>query len=307
MALPLAGSALAAGAGAVGAAGLAPAPAAAQVDVGNASGLRKLVPAQQLEGAANQQYAQMLAEAKAKNALAPDHHPQLRKLRAIARQLIPHTTPWNDRARGWQWEVNLIASNAARRTKGAVSQAFSHHQPRRRPRLMRPAPLDPGQTLAIRAECWRSIKIRALSQHMSTAISQINRHQPMLILLFFDRQHLPESKMQIAVTTLTRGQCFRLATELLAIQLLIRLIDENHPVRRQTKRTTAIFVHAATHAEAVRRQTFRCAIAPMPDPARGIFRTVFIPEQPVGAELQFGEIHAGRDGLRGAERFSPWR
>ncbi|NIC42540.1 M48 family metallopeptidase [Aquabacterium sp. A08] len=102
---------LAAGAGAVGAAGLAPAPAAAQVNVGSASGLRKLVPAQQLEGAANQQYAQMLAEAKAKNALAPDHHPQLRKLRAIARQLIPHTTPWNDRARGWQWEVNLIGSS----------------------------------------------------------------------------------------------------------------------------------------------------------------------------------------------------
>jgi Zn-dependent protease with chaperone function len=102
---------LAAGAGAATATGLAPVPAAAQVDVGNASGLRKLVPAQQLEGAATQQYSQMLAEAKAKNALAPDHHPQLRKLRAIARQLIPHTTPWNDRARGWQWEVNLIGSS----------------------------------------------------------------------------------------------------------------------------------------------------------------------------------------------------
>ncbi|WP_101047054.1 M48 family metallopeptidase [Macromonas nakdongensis] len=102
---------LAASAGAATATGLAPVPAAAQVDVGNASGLRKLVPAQQLEGAATQQYSQMLAEAKAKNALAPDHHPQLRKLRAIARQLIPHTTPWNDRARGWQWEVNLIGSS----------------------------------------------------------------------------------------------------------------------------------------------------------------------------------------------------
>jgi Zn-dependent protease with chaperone function len=102
---------LAAGAGAVTAAGLAPSAADAQVDVGRASAMRGLVPAQQLENAATQQYGQMLAEARAKNALAPDHHPQLVKLRAIARQLIPHTTPWNDRSRGWQWEVNLIGSS----------------------------------------------------------------------------------------------------------------------------------------------------------------------------------------------------
>jgi hypothetical protein len=41
------------------------APAAAQVDVGKSSGLRKLVPAEDLENAAAQQYAQMMAEAKA--------------------------------------------------------------------------------------------------------------------------------------------------------------------------------------------------------------------------------------------------
>ncbi|MNS89864.1 hypothetical protein D3C72_1238900 [compost metagenome] len=142
---------------------------------------------------------------------------------------------------------------------------------------------------------------------MPPTVSQIDCYQPMLILLFFDRQHLAESKMQIAITALARGQCFRLATELLAIQLLIRLRDENHPIRRQTKRATAIFVHATAHAKTIRRQTFRHAIAPMPDPARGIFRTIFIPEQPVGAELKFGEIHAGSDGLRSAEWLSPWR
>jgi Zn-dependent protease with chaperone function len=86
------------------------APAAAQVDVGSASSLRKLVPAGQLEAAADQQYKQMLAEARAKNALAPDHHPQLQALRATAQKLIPFAAPWNDRAKGWRWEVNLIAS-----------------------------------------------------------------------------------------------------------------------------------------------------------------------------------------------------
>ena len=84
--------------------------AQAQVDVGKASSLRKLVPAAELEQAAAQQYQQMMAEARQQNALAPDNHPQLRALRATASKLIPFALPWNDRARNWRWEVNLIAS-----------------------------------------------------------------------------------------------------------------------------------------------------------------------------------------------------
>ena len=86
-------------------------PVLAQVDVGQSSALRNLVPAEQLESAANQQYGQMMAEAKAKGALAPAGDPQVQRLRNIARRLIPHAAPWNDRARRWQWEVNLIRSN----------------------------------------------------------------------------------------------------------------------------------------------------------------------------------------------------
>lgn len=86
-------------------------PAAAQVEVGQSSSLRKLVPAAELEGAAQQQYGQMMAEARKKKALAPDSDPQLQRLRRMANRLIPHTAPWNSRARGWQWEVNLIASD----------------------------------------------------------------------------------------------------------------------------------------------------------------------------------------------------
>lgn len=102
---------LLAGAGAAaGLAALAPDAAQAQVNVGSASGMRTLVPAEQLEGAATQQYHQMLTEARAKGALAPDNHPQLQRLRTIARRLIPHAAPWNERSRQWQWEVNLIGS-----------------------------------------------------------------------------------------------------------------------------------------------------------------------------------------------------
>ena len=87
-----------------------PESAQAQVDVGSASSMRKLVPAGQLEAAAAQQYAQMLAEAKSKRALAPDVNPQLQQLRSIAQKLIPFAMPWNDRAKQWRWEVNLIGS-----------------------------------------------------------------------------------------------------------------------------------------------------------------------------------------------------
>lgn len=92
------------------AAGAAALPAAAQVDVGAASGMRRLVPAEQLETSATQQYSQLLAQAKAQRALAPDDHPQLVKLRAIARRLIPFAMQWNGRAAQWRWEVNLIGS-----------------------------------------------------------------------------------------------------------------------------------------------------------------------------------------------------
>jgi Zn-dependent protease with chaperone function len=85
-------------------------PLLAQVDVGESSRLRTLVPAAELEGAASKQYVQMLEQARAKRALAPDSHLQLQRLRAIASRIIPHATRWNDRARQWKWEVNLIGS-----------------------------------------------------------------------------------------------------------------------------------------------------------------------------------------------------
>jgi Zn-dependent protease with chaperone function len=68
------------------------------------------VPAGQLEAAAGQQYGQMLEQARAKKALAPESHPQLQRLRSIAKRLIPDAGRWNDRAAQWKWEVNLIGS-----------------------------------------------------------------------------------------------------------------------------------------------------------------------------------------------------
>lgn len=86
------------------------APALAQVDVGPLSSLRRLVPAEALEASAAQQYQQILAQARSRRALAPQDHPQLQTLRTIARRLVAHTAPWNERARQWRWEVQLIGS-----------------------------------------------------------------------------------------------------------------------------------------------------------------------------------------------------
>ena len=87
-------------------------PVFAQVEVGQSSRLRTLVPADELEQAAAQQYGELLQEARAKRALAPESHPQLQRLRAISSRLIADAPRWNDRARAWRWEVNLIGSNS---------------------------------------------------------------------------------------------------------------------------------------------------------------------------------------------------
>jgi len=80
------------------------------VDVGGNSVFSKLVPAENVEHSAGLQYAQMLQQAAAKNALGAKGHPQVKRLRAIASRLIPFAVAWNPRARDWQWEVNLIGS-----------------------------------------------------------------------------------------------------------------------------------------------------------------------------------------------------
>ncbi len=88
-----------------------PAWAREGVDVGKQSSFTKLVSADQVERAATQQYLQLQQQAAEKKALAPDNHPQLIRLRAIEQRIRPHTYEWNERARQWKWEVNLIGSS----------------------------------------------------------------------------------------------------------------------------------------------------------------------------------------------------
>ncbi len=80
------------------------------VDVGKPSVLRNLVPADKIERSSARQYQEMMREAAAKKALAPDDHPQLKRLRGIATRIMPHAARFNPRAEKWQWEINLIGS-----------------------------------------------------------------------------------------------------------------------------------------------------------------------------------------------------
>jgi Zn-dependent protease with chaperone function len=58
-----------------------------------------------------QQYTALMSQAQQKGALVPAGDPQVKRLRAIAQRIIPHTARWNSAAQQWKWQVNLLNSN----------------------------------------------------------------------------------------------------------------------------------------------------------------------------------------------------
>ncbi len=80
------------------------------VQVGPRSRFESLVPAAEIEAQAARGYHDMLAQARRQRLLAEPVHPQLIRLVTISTRLRPFAGMWNERARGWQWEVNLIGS-----------------------------------------------------------------------------------------------------------------------------------------------------------------------------------------------------
>jgi len=80
------------------------------VQVGPPSSFESVVPADRIEAEAARGYRDMIAQARAAHRLAPPDNVQLRRLVMIAGRLRPFAAMWNERAAGWQWEVNLIDS-----------------------------------------------------------------------------------------------------------------------------------------------------------------------------------------------------
>jgi predicted Zn-dependent protease len=80
------------------------------VKIGNPSFLRNIVSAEKVEGVGEQQYGQIIAQARQRRALLPDDHPEVVRLRKIFRDLEPYSAKFNPRAKDWKWEVNVINS-----------------------------------------------------------------------------------------------------------------------------------------------------------------------------------------------------
>ena len=78
------------------------------IQVGKPSALRQLVPAASMERQAGMEYADLKRQAASQRALAPDDHPQVQRLRAIAARMTPLAPRYNPRAAQWRWEINLI-------------------------------------------------------------------------------------------------------------------------------------------------------------------------------------------------------
>lgn len=68
-----------------------------------------LLPKSTVENSSAQQYGQMMRAAAQKNALNVDKA-QVERLRQIARTLIPPAARFNEDAKRWRWEVNLVSS-----------------------------------------------------------------------------------------------------------------------------------------------------------------------------------------------------
>ena len=80
------------------------------VEEAEPSAFAKLVPAAELENTAGNEYRQLIQEAYGKGLLKSSERPDVVRLRAIAKKLIDQSFVWNDRAKQWAWEVNLIES-----------------------------------------------------------------------------------------------------------------------------------------------------------------------------------------------------
>jgi Zn-dependent protease with chaperone function len=80
------------------------------VNVGRKSIFAKLVSAERVESSSALQYDQMTRQAFQKRALLEDDDRQVQRVRRIFKDLYPHTFKFNERAKTWKWEVNVLQS-----------------------------------------------------------------------------------------------------------------------------------------------------------------------------------------------------
>jgi predicted Zn-dependent protease len=78
------------------------------VKLRHSSYLAKLVPASLVENQSLQQYNELTRQAFQKRVLLEESDPQVARLRHIQQKLLPYSYKFNERAKDWKWEVNVI-------------------------------------------------------------------------------------------------------------------------------------------------------------------------------------------------------
>lgn len=77
---------------------------------GSPTTFRSLVPSSWIEAQGNHAYEALIATAERQHRLLPATSPEVRNARETVQKLVPYALKWNDRAKNWKWEINVIRS-----------------------------------------------------------------------------------------------------------------------------------------------------------------------------------------------------
>ena len=75
---------------------------------------RNLIPSPMLEAQATEEFGQIVYGAEHANRLYSDTDPHVTRVRSIVDRMIPYSLKWNERAKGWKWNLAVIRSNDIR-------------------------------------------------------------------------------------------------------------------------------------------------------------------------------------------------
>jgi Zn-dependent protease with chaperone function len=75
---------------------------------------RNLIPSPMLETQATEEFNQIAYGAEHANRLYSDTDAHVTRVRSIVDRMIPYSLKWNERAKGWKWDVAVVRSNDIR-------------------------------------------------------------------------------------------------------------------------------------------------------------------------------------------------
>nr|WP_244106023.1 M48 family metallopeptidase [Paraburkholderia phenazinium] len=85
-------------------------PPAQQLRFGSYAVFRNLIPSQQLEAQAADEFDQIVYGAQHADRLYPDTDARVIRVHTILDKLIPYSLKWNEREKNWKWQIAVIRS-----------------------------------------------------------------------------------------------------------------------------------------------------------------------------------------------------